>query len=858
MAGPGGVEAGRASLKVLPDLSQFLQSLDRFIKRIERQVVVELPTTLDLKGIKESVAEAQARVHEATAELPLEPDVDETEFTRARERVQTQARLNPIQIPVRLDTKGLSATLSAFTKGAGIAGLGILAAGAVPQVLGLAGSLTQVVGVAGLLPAVIGGAVAGIGTLALGLHGFGDALKNVGDPEKFSEALKHLAPNAREAAKAVQKLAPAFTALQRSVQDKLFDQMGAAITEMTTSLLPELRKGLDRVASATGGTFATLLGSLSDLGGTRVIETTLTDTADAIANFAPGVKSLVSAFSQIGVIASSFLPGLSGGFSDLLGKFDDFIAKAAASGALEDFIRTGLNALHDLADVAVGAGRAIFGIVQAAQKAGGGTLRTLADLLGGVADAINSPAFQQGLTSFFAGVQAGASGLLSSALPAIGDLLADLGPVLADFARNAGPAIGKAIAALAPIAGELVKAFSPAVVALIQAVADVIVDMAPTLADWAESLQDVNPLMLGLAAAGVALLPTLVSIAGAIGGAVQGLGAFIAVFSEGGALAGVAAALGPILAVVAAVAALAAGFVLAYQNSQPIRDAVAQLGSAFAGMWAVVQPILADLFSVIQENWPQIKDIAAQVWSTVQTIIVTVLTAVRAHIMAVTAIISAVWSVFGDTIMGVTRAVFGTILGVIRGALDVIQGIFRTIGAALRGDWSGVWDGIKQTVSGAWGIIKSLIKGGLEASVALIEGLGGKMWEAGSALIGKLIDGIKSKLADVGEAASAVADKIKGFFGGSPVEEGPLLGWNDGKVGKNLADMLADGLYASQSRVAAAAAALASQVAASTTGTPALAGVGEPAGGRINVYTNDPLEAARTVEQIQTFGRNSR
>lgn len=74
----------------------------------------------------------------------------------------------------------------------------------------------------------------------------------------------------------------------------------------------------------------------------------------------------------------------------------------------------------------------------------------------------------------------------------------------------------------------------------------------------------------------------------------------------------------------------------------------------------------------------------------------------------------------------------------------------------------------------------------------------GKMLSIGKNIISKLVDGILASIGKIKGAMGKVGDKIKGFFPGSPVKEGPLTAWNYGGDasggGRNLIRSIADGL----------------------------------------------------------------
>lgn len=267
--------------------------------------------------------------------------------------------------------------------------------------------------------------------------------------------------------------------------------------------------------------------------------------------------------------------------------------------------------------------------------------------------------------------------------------------------------------------------------------------------------------------------------------------------------------------------------------------------AVFASFVQTVGPIVSGFVALVRNNWDKIKTWTKQTFGQVKSTISSELELVRAVIDRMLSIYRAVWNRFGDDILRIVKTVFSTIGGVIRGALNIVQGIIRTITALIKGDWSGAWDGIKQIVRGAWQVITSIVKGagqvlwtvakaafgllkdaasaGISKAVELVRSLPGKVASAlgnlgsylfskGAALIQGLIDGIMSKISAVGNAIGSVASKVKGFFPGSPVKEGPLTSWNNGGAGKRLVEMLASGLTSSTPRIGRASAGLAAAV----------------------------------------------
>lgn len=139
---------------------------------------------------------------------------------------------------------------------------------------------------------------------------------------------------------------------------------------------------------------------------------------------------------------------------------------------------------------------------------------------------------------------------------------------------------------------------------------------------------------------------------------------------------------------------------------------------------------------------------------------------------------------------GAAKAVFGWLQSHWLLIATILTGPFGLAIGLIVKHWDGIRKGVTEGATKVVDFVRTLPKRILDA----VGDLSGLLKGAGKALMQGLIDGIGSMIGKVGDAAGAVANKVKGFFGGSPVEEGPLLPWNNGGVGRHLVGMLAQGL----------------------------------------------------------------
>jgi hypothetical protein len=200
-----------------------------------------------------------------------------------------------------------------------------------------------------LLPAAASAAAAGIGTLAIATHGFGDAIKDMGDPKKFAEALATLAPNAQQAALQIKNLVDGpLGDLKRMTQDTFFAGMSEQINRLVTTYLPALQS----MTTSIAGSFNQMMNGVANQLMTPQMQASLTTMFTNIStmfqNLAPAMAPIVQAFTDIATVGSGFLPGLASGITNAANSFATFINNARESGQLQVWIQQGIDAVKNL------------------------------------------------------------------------------------------------------------------------------------------------------------------------------------------------------------------------------------------------------------------------------------------------------------------------------------------------------------------------------------------------------------------------------------------------------------------------------------------------------------------------------
>lgn len=296
------------------------------------------------------------------------------------ERVATAYRKESSALrEVETALSAASATASGATEslaevGSTVGNLGRLAAPA--MFAAMAAGLVELTSVAsaasgavGLLPGAVTAAASAFGTLKLATMGFGDAVKDMGDPKKFAEDLKQLSPNAQQAALSIQQLMPAFLQLKNATQDALFAGVGPQLQQLTSSLMPTIKAATTMIAGNMNQMFMQATGTLMS----PEVHANLLATAQNIGNtfksLVPAIAPLTTAFAEIGRVSTSFMPQLAGAASQAATSFANFISEASKSGQLQQWISEGISVLRQMMSIVGQLGGAFLAMAPEGQRA---------------------------------------------------------------------------------------------------------------------------------------------------------------------------------------------------------------------------------------------------------------------------------------------------------------------------------------------------------------------------------------------------------------------------------------------------------------------------------------------------------
>lgn len=746
----------------------------------------------------------------------------------------------------RLD-KGSTKVLNAFGKFAGGA---VRLAGGIGTVYNALTLVTGALAVAGPLaaagfaaaPGVILAYASVLGIAKIALAGVGDAMAAAGeDAKKFDKAIEKLSPQAQAFARAFRGAYPELVKVKNAIQDAFFQGAAGQIGGVV-SRIASLRPQAQGVASAMGKIVQEIVKTATSSKNIDKFRLVLSGVNAFLlkikGSLAPVVNGFINLASQMGQFGAT----MGGTVADGLRTFGEFLSginlKEVFATALP-IVKSLGTFLGDLASIA-GQLFSVFNVD------GASSASILAQMAGQLAAFLKSAQGQEALTALGQAIQAiaGASGQIFLALlQALAPTIVALAPGVAQLAAQIAGVLVPAIAILNPMLVALAGFLSDNI-GWLGPLAGVVVAAAAAYKVYAAAstavgvAQDLLKSKL-VTSAGIWISNTAAIVANRVAMAasavvtgVQAVGAWIAstaaIIANRVALVAGAVAMGavrvatvawtavqwllnaalsanPIGLVVIAIAALVAGLIYAYRNSETFRNIVnAVWASIKTAIGATVRWITGTVWPALQRAWAAISSGAQSLLASIRSAWNAIKNAISVSIRAVSSVLRAVWSGIVAFVRGyinvyrtVIMAGFNAAKAVVTTAVNATRNTVRSVWSAIVSVIQSAIGRVKSTIAGIRSIIatvknafssaKSAAQGQINAVVSLVRslpgrvssalgGLGGLLFSKGQALIRGFINGIRSMLGAVKGAVSGVVSSVTRFLPGSPAKEGPLSG----------------------------------------------------------------------------------
>jgi hypothetical protein len=293
--------------------------------------------------------------------------------------------------------------------------------------------------------------------------------KAAGAVDKQAEAYAKLAPAAKALVDKVKALAPAWQAVQRQVQQRVFANTAGDVQRLSDRYLPILSRRLGEMGGAWNTAIRSAAGLVASRRYAADVDRTLGNVVATARSLARAVVPVLAGLTGIGAEGSRYLPTLAAWVLQLAIRFERFVASARASGQMSRWIGTGVQMLRQLAVI----GGNVVGIIVALVRAGGaeagqGLLSGLEAGTTRLRNFLNSAQGQERISTVLTTVRT------------VGNQVIGMLPQLAAAASRVGPALAQASVDGGSLRDTL--SVTAAVVGFAADHLDVLVDLLPLIA----------------------------------------------------------------------------------------------------------------------------------------------------------------------------------------------------------------------------------------------------------------------------------------------------------------------------------------------------------------------------------------
>lgn len=752
MAGPGGNEVGRVSIRVVPNTDHFYRELKAKLEALEKSLEAQIPVELDEDGV---VAHMRG--------LLL--------------RLKAQARAARVQVPVDVDRRGLggfinqgrnglAALSKALTQTGNSAGfarkrfLGLTRVGWImTAVFTLATpALGLIVGLLASLPVLMSAVGAAAAAIYLGWDGIKRAA------QQLSPEIDHL--KKVMSARFEERLTPQFARLKPvlvAIEDEMLS-VADGLSDMFTGFV-------DVVSSGKGLT---------------QLQNIIGKTGQFLSDMTPTVENFTRSFLTLGESGANNFHYLASALETFSGRFDAMVTKLASNGTLDRMF-------EGFSQTFVGLGDLFNGLFEAGAHA----MAELGDNMGRFLSSLGTLAVD--IEPFLSTLSSFTLDNLSYLAEKLGPSLKDATPTLREFLDAVDPLVKKVI--------DLGIAFIDSLVPALEKATPAIEKIAGALASFGDELEGtmtwLGPLIAGMWLAS----KTLKIFSGLLkkvpgGGRILGLVGIFALLDAG--IRSVGLSWGDLTAKflnpIEHIKTVFAGAGEAWRNltGSGFLDIGAQLDKMNLGLasWQEAWNGFVNGLKVAWQgfldfiNWDILVMGATTAWNTIANGFQGALNAIDPSLAL--AGLQTVWDSIVNTfdwgllvdgarnafsgLVGVWQGTSGVLLGAISGFIGQVIGLWQTlgpaIGAAASAAWAAVSGAFTSGVATCVGIITTLPG----RCVSALGNVGSMLVASGRSLVEGFAAGIRAGIGSAVSAAGEVVSAVRNLFPFSPAKEGPFSG----------------------------------------------------------------------------------
>lgn len=508
----------------------------------------------------------------------------------------------------------------------------------------------------------------------------------------------------KDASTVLEDLGPSFEALQDSISTSFWGEAEGAVRSLIVNGLDALTPAISTVAANMGSMTSAVASAAQDhIPG---FQASLGYLAEAMDIGGDGAGAFTDALLSLGEVGAKYLPSIASWANDVAYSFQSWVQAKVSSGEMDQAIQAAAKTFGTLKNIVFDLA-GILGGVFSAMASGAAPIDSIADALDKANAAVNGPLWQGTLSSIFSAMGTAASyafqgvgslgqafvslaPTLSTILPLVGQIietgLNGISLALQDPAFQGGlesffqnvliavqalapamPALGEAFGALATVGGELLAAVAPLIAELVEQLAPVMTQLAALLA----------PIIEQLAAA---LMPVIQALGPVLSALFAVLGPLITDL-----LAAIVPAIGPIVNALSA--ALIPAFQLVGTTVKALMPIVVPIiniiKDTIVNAMKVIQGIINVVMGIITGNWSQawegIKQIGSGVWN----------------------FIKSAFTNFGAALKGIAQAAWNLLGSVISGGWNLIKS-----GASAA--WNGIQSVVSTGVNGVVNFVRNL------------------------------------------------------------------------------------------------------------------------------------------------------